>query len=115
MNLFSEDLWRSFRETLEFKESPLGVYYTNDKPQGLTPKEGITGCMIGLLQNARKKGGTVYFDKTHFGCPGGGYYRVSWRNPDQTSNTSCPAEFRERWKGSVISRHRNWPGSFLKG
>lgn len=74
MNLFSEDLWRPFRETLEFKESPLGVYYTNDKPQGLTPKEGITGCMIGLLQNARKKGGTVYFDKTHFGCPGGGYY-----------------------------------------
>ena len=30
--------------------------------------------MIGLLQNARKKGKTVYFDKDHFGCPGGAYY-----------------------------------------
>jgi uncharacterized protein (DUF169 family) len=30
--------------------------------------------MIGLLQNARKKGKTVYFDKEHFGCPGGAYY-----------------------------------------
>jgi uncharacterized protein (DUF169 family) len=30
--------------------------------------------MIGLLQNARKKGETVYFDKDHFGCPGGAYY-----------------------------------------
>jgi uncharacterized protein (DUF169 family) len=30
--------------------------------------------MIGLLQNARKKGKTVYFDRDHFGCPGGAYY-----------------------------------------
>jgi uncharacterized protein (DUF169 family) len=30
--------------------------------------------MIGLLQNARKKGETVYFDRNHFGCPGGAYY-----------------------------------------
>jgi uncharacterized protein (DUF169 family) len=74
MNLFSEESWRQFRETLGLKESPLGVYYTNDKPEGVTPKEGISGCMIGLLQNARKEGGTVFFDKTHFGCPGGAYY-----------------------------------------
>ncbi len=74
MNLFSEESWEQFRETLGLKESPLGIYYTNDKPEGVTPKEGISGCMIGLLQNARKKGETVYFDKSHFGCPGGAYY-----------------------------------------
>jgi len=74
MNLFSEETWKRFEETLGLRESPLGIYYTNDKPEGVTAKEGISGCMIGLLQNARKKGKTVYFDKNHFGCPGGGYY-----------------------------------------
>jgi len=74
MGLLSEELWRQFRDTLGLKESPLGIYYTNDKPEGVTPKEGISGCMIGLLHNARGKGETVYFDKSHFGCPGGAYY-----------------------------------------
>ena len=69
MNLFSEELWKQFRETLGLKESPLGIYYTNDKPEGVTPKEGISGCMIGLLQNARKKGKAVYFDKEPFRMP----------------------------------------------
>ena len=81
MNSFSEESWKNFRETLGLKESPLGVYYTNDKPEGVTPKEGITGCMIGLLQNARKKGKTVFFDKSHFGCPGGAYYMGFLESP----------------------------------
>jgi len=74
MNLFSGDLWKKFRETLGLKESPLGVYYTNDKPEGFTPKPGIQTCMIAYLQRARRDGETVYFDKEHFGCPGGAYY-----------------------------------------
>ena len=74
MNQFSKESLEPFRETLGLKESPLGVYYTDVKPEGVTPKEGIHGCMIGLLQNARKKGKIVYFDKDHFGCAGGGYY-----------------------------------------
>jgi len=74
MNQFSKESLEPFRETLGVKESPLGVYYTDVKPEGVTPKEGIHGCMIGLLQNARKKGKIVYFDKDHFGCAGGGYY-----------------------------------------
>jgi uncharacterized protein (DUF169 family) len=74
MSLFSEEIWNQFRGTLGLKEPPLGIYYTDGKPEGVTPKEGIHGCMIGLLQNARKKGITVYFDKDHFGCPGGAYY-----------------------------------------
>ena len=81
MNSFSEESWKNFRETLGLKESPLGVYYTNDKPEGVTPKEGITGCMVGLLQNARKKGKTVFFDKNHFGCPGGAYYMGLLESP----------------------------------
>ena len=81
MNQFSEELWIQFRETLGLKESPLGVYYTNDKPKGVTPKTGIHLCMIGLLKKARKKGKTVYFDKSHFGCAGGGYYMGLLESP----------------------------------
>ena len=74
MNLFSEDLWMKFREILGLRESPLGAYYTNDQPEGFTPKPGIQTCMIGYLKRARQDGETVYFDKEHFGCPGGAYY-----------------------------------------
>ena len=74
MKLFSEELWKQFQEALGLKEPPMGIFYTDNKPEGITPKEGISGCMIGLLQQARKKGETVYFDKSHFGCPGGAYY-----------------------------------------
>jgi uncharacterized protein (DUF169 family) len=81
MTFFSAEKWNSFQEVLGLTESPLGVYYINDKPEGITPKEGIQGCMIGLLQNARKKGKTVYFDKTHFGCPGGAYYMGFFESP----------------------------------
>ncbi|MGZ3603869.1 MAG: DUF169 domain-containing protein [Thermodesulfobacteriota bacterium] len=81
MSLLSEEMWKQFRETLGLTESPLGIYYTNDKPEGVTPKEGLSGCMIGLLQNARKKGKTIYFDKSHFGCPGGAYYMGFFESP----------------------------------
>jgi uncharacterized protein (DUF169 family) len=81
MSSFSEGSWRQFRETLGLKESPLGVYYTTEKPKGITPKTGIHLCMIGFLKNARKKGKTVYFDQEHFGCPGGGYYMGFLESP----------------------------------
>ena len=81
MGQFSEESWRQFRSTLGLKESPLGIYYTNDKPEGVTPKTGIHLCMIGLLKKARKNGKTVYFDKNHFGCPGGAYYMGFLESP----------------------------------
>jgi len=81
MNRFSEASWKQFREKLGLKESPLGIYYTNEKPQGVTPKTGIHVCMIGLLKRARKDRKTVYFDKNHFGCPGGGYYMGLLESP----------------------------------
>lgn len=81
MKLFPENLWNQFKEILGLTESPLGIYYTNDKPEGVAPGEGISGCMIGLLHNARKKSKTVYFDKNHFGCPGGAYYMGFFETP----------------------------------
>jgi uncharacterized protein (DUF169 family) len=81
MNQFSEELWKQFQDVLGLKESPLGVYYTNDKPEGVNPKTGIHLCMIGLLKEARKKGKTVFFDKNHFGCPGGAYYMGFLESP----------------------------------
>ena len=59
MDQFSEAAWKLFREALGLKESPLGIYYTSDKPEGVTPKTGIHVCMIGLLKKARKNGKTV--------------------------------------------------------
>ncbi len=82
MTNFSENpLWQRFREAIGLNESPLGIFYTNDPPEGISPKEGVHGCMIGLLQHARNKGKTVYFDKTHFGCPGGAYYMGFFESP----------------------------------
>ncbi len=78
---FSEESWRKLRSTLGLKESPLGIYYTNEKPEGVTPKTGIHLCMIGLLKKARKNGKIVYFDKNHFGCPGGAYYMGFLESP----------------------------------
>ncbi len=74
MSQFPKEEFKQFQEVLGLKEPPLEVYYTNDKPEGITPQKGISGCIIGLLKKARKDGKVVYFDKTHFGCPGGGYY-----------------------------------------
>jgi len=107
MSLISEESWKPFQETLGLKESPLGVYYTNDKPEGVAPKEGITGCMIGLLQNARKKGKTVYFDKVHFGCPGGAYYMGFFESQGPISNIFSPVGFRRKWRENDILRHQN--------
>ena len=59
----------------------MGIYYTNDEPEGITPNTGIHLCMIGLLKKARKNGNTVYFDKNHFGCPGGAYYMGFLESP----------------------------------
>ena len=82
---FSEKLWNEFRTALGLIESPLGVYYRDDPPEGKTPKAGMDPgahlCMIGLLKRARHHGETVYFDREHFGCPGGAYYMGFFESP----------------------------------
>ena len=81
MMINSERLWKQFQEIVGLREYPLGAYYTNDKPEGVTPKPNIHLCMIGLLKKARQDGETVYFDKEHFGCPGGAYYMGFFESP----------------------------------
>jgi uncharacterized protein (DUF169 family) len=81
MMVNSERLWKQFQEIVGLREYPLGAYYTNDKPEGYTPKPGIQTCMIGYLQRTRQNGETVYFDKEHFGCPGGAYYMGFLESP----------------------------------
>ena len=82
---FSEKLWNEFRTALGLIESPLGVYYTTDRPDGKTPragmKPGVHLCMIGLLKRARHHGETVYFDREHVGCLGGSYYMGFLESP----------------------------------
>lgn len=82
---FSEKLWNEFRTALGLIESPLGVYYTHDRPDGKTLKSGMDPgahlCMIGLLKRARHHGETVYFDREHYGCFGGAYYMGFFESP----------------------------------
>ncbi len=73
--------WETFRTALGLKESPLGVLYTHKKPDGITPKAGVHLCLIHLLKKARIQGETVYFDKDHFGCPGGAFYMGFLESP----------------------------------
>jgi uncharacterized protein (DUF169 family) len=67
--------YEQFYEWLGLKEQPLGVFYTNTKPEtGATPKEGGRACMIGILKKASQQEETVFFDENHIGCLGGAYY-----------------------------------------
>lgn len=67
--------YEKFYKALGLKEPPLGIYYTDKQPaKGMTPKEGTHVCLIGMLNRARQKGDTVYFDAEHTGCFGGAYY-----------------------------------------
>ena len=81
MDTFSNERWTTFRMAAGLKEPPLGIYYTNDKPEGIAPETGTHLCMIGLLKRARAHGETVYFDRSRFGCPGGAYYMGFLESP----------------------------------
>ena len=118
MNHFSESAWKQFREALGLRESPLGIYYTNDKPEGVTPKEGmkegISGCMIGLLQSARKKGKPFILTKVISDALEVVTIWGSWKRLDPISNISYPVESQDKWRGNAILRHRNWRGNILE-
>ena len=93
-----EDRWKAlprFLEILGYYEEPMGVFYTDQKPEeGFTPapldlptreKEknqqidwqavfGDFSCVIGHIWRARKKRRPAFFDSGHFGCPGGAFF-----------------------------------------
>ncbi|MBI4962290.1 MAG: DUF169 domain-containing protein [Desulfomonile tiedjei] len=95
MREISKDQVRAFLDILGLAEEPMGMYYTDDRPDdAISPKSGTLpsveteaagqvdwdalnsgwSCVIGNLWRARKKSGAAYFDKEHFGCLGGAFY-----------------------------------------
>jgi uncharacterized protein (DUF169 family) len=57
---------------LKLKYSPLAIIFSEEKPaQAIQFKGGNRGCVAAMLV-AATKGRIVAFDKTSFGCPGGG-------------------------------------------
>jgi uncharacterized protein (DUF169 family) len=57
---------------LRLKYAPVALLLTDVKPDSAQQfKEGTTGCAAAMLL-AAIQGRTVAFDRTHFGCPGGG-------------------------------------------
>jgi len=60
-------------ERIGLRQEPVAFFYSDVKPDGSCPGEGRHECVFALLHRVRR-GETVYFDKDHFGCFGGGYY-----------------------------------------
>ncbi len=61
------------QDTIGLREEPLAFFYSDLEPRGFRPEEDGWMCVVAALGRARR-GETVYFDREHFGCPGGGYY-----------------------------------------
>ncbi len=85
----------SLLEVLGLDEQPMGVFYTDVKPEeGVSPKAQTPvsreaeekgevdwmavqenfSCVLGKVWLARKKKTAAYFDKERFGCLGGAFY-----------------------------------------
>ncbi|MBF0496331.1 MAG: DUF169 domain-containing protein [Deltaproteobacteria bacterium] len=85
----------SFLEALGQTEEPMGVYYTDDRPEtGFNPIPGTLptrdqeargeidwtivwkdfSCVLGHVWRARKKQTTAFFSVDQFGCLGGAFY-----------------------------------------
>ena len=82
-------------DVLGLDEEPMGMFYTDQQPEeGLSPKPGLLpsaeeeargeadfealfgsfSCVIGHIWRARRKKTAAWFDREHFGCPGGAFY-----------------------------------------
>ncbi|MGQ9730121.1 MAG: DUF169 domain-containing protein [Candidatus Zipacnadales bacterium] len=61
------------RERIGLRAEPLAFFYTDRRPDGYCPEPDQWACVVAVLGRARR-GETVYFDRHHFGCGGGGYY-----------------------------------------
>jgi uncharacterized protein (DUF169 family) len=82
-------------QTLGLAEPPMGIFYSDEKPaDGFFPKAMDLptrkkeqkneidwqdvfcrfSCVMGNIWRARKKGKPAFFDKNHFGCPGGAFW-----------------------------------------
>ena len=94
-----------FLETLGLDESPLGIFYSDAKPDGgFAPKPGLLptadrekkgeidwrkvfgsfSCVIGNIWLARKKQSLAYFSAEQFGCPGAAFWGGFLKPQSQT-------------------------------
>lgn len=84
-----------FLQTLGLDEEPLGLFYTDEKPEkGFSPQPcelptrekeikneidwqdvfGRFSCVMGHIWRARRKHSVAYFSPQQFGCPGGAFW-----------------------------------------
>ncbi len=89
------DRMNDFLDILGLSEEPMGIYYTDEMPNGgfspkaldLPTREKELGneidwqtifsnfsCVIGNIWRARRKKSAAVFDKERFGCPGGAFF-----------------------------------------
>jgi uncharacterized protein (DUF169 family) len=89
------DKLTGFLEILGIDEDPMGIFYTDQKPEeGFSPSEGQLptrekeikneinweevfskfSCAMGHVWRARKKKTVAWFDANHFGCPGAAFW-----------------------------------------
>jgi len=85
----------AFLKTLGLSEVPMGLFYSDTRPQnGFAPKPmelptrereqqdridwqkvfGQFSCVMGNIWRARRKQTAAYFSKEQFGCPGGAFW-----------------------------------------
>jgi hypothetical protein len=85
---------RRLLELLGHEETPFGIFYSDEKPDGYGPKEGELftrereaageidwqkafgnfSCILGNIWLARKRGKAAWISHEACGCMGGGYY-----------------------------------------
>ncbi len=66
---------KALHEALGLAWEPLGVFYTDRRPEGgVAPKPDRFGCSVGLLRRAREKGIPAWFSAERPGCPGAAYF-----------------------------------------
>ena len=97
----NSDRLAEFMEVMGLDETPMGVYYTDQKPEtGVSPKPQTPisraaeekgevdwgsvvtnfACVVERIRQARRKNTAAYFDKERFGCLGGAFY-LGFMNP----------------------------------
>ncbi len=80
---------KRFLDTLGLEEEPMGLYYTDKKPDtGFCPKRQVSvankeesggeinwlSCVLSQVRRARMEKSSAYFDAEHYGCLGGAFF-----------------------------------------
>lgn len=111
-----------FIEILGLDEEPMGIYYTDQKPEsGFSPdpldlptreKEirneinwnaifGGFSCVLGNIWRARRKKTTAFFSSEFFGCPGGAFWLGFMKPQTETIIHYVSSGIPERMEGEL--------------